>query len=141
MTRPILLALPLLGMACDDRVDQCNALVERLNPHTNTLVRGVENLARIESNPDALGEFLTALDAADKDLATLQLADEKLAGFALRYRRQLGDARTAAEAMDSAAKSGAAAKLNAAAKQADGFLDAQATILDELNAYCAPPAS
>lgn len=131
----LLLSLVVLP-ACDDRVNQCNALVERLNPHTDAMVRGVESLAHIESDAAAIEAWLQVLDAADRDLSTLQLADERLAGFALRYRRQLGEARKATEAMQAAAASKDPQGLNAAAKKADEFLDGQAKILDELNAYC-----
>jgi hypothetical protein len=135
---PLLLGLlPLWLAACDQRVSQCNALVERLNPHTEAMVRGVEGLARVESEPGTLDALVAAIDQADHELAVLQLEDERLAGFGLRYRRQLQDARAAAEAMRRAAASKDVVGLNAAAKQADTFLEAQATILEELNGYCA----
>ncbi len=133
--RSLLLLLPLLA-GCDDRVGQCNELVGRLNPHTEAMIAGVEGLARIESDPGRLDALLAAIAKADDDLAVLQLEDAKLAGFALRYRRQLDDAKTAGESMRSAIASKDATGLNQAAKQADAFLDAQATIVAELNAYC-----
>jgi hypothetical protein len=126
----------LLG-ACDSRLRQCNDLVERLNPHTEALVRGVEGLARVESEPATLDALVEAIDGADRQLAVIQLEDERLAGFGLRYRRQLMDAHTAADAMRRAAAAKDEVGLNAAAKQADAFLEAQAAILDELNQYCA----
>lgn len=129
----LLLGLP---TGCDDRVSQCNQLVERLNPHTEALIRGVEALATIESDPAAVDRLIEIIDATDDDLAVLQLQDERLAGFALRYRRQLADARKAAQAMRAAVKQQDAAGLNTAAKQADAFLEAQAAILTELNAHC-----
>lgn len=128
----------LLALAgCDRRVGQCNDLVERLNPHTTAMAAAVEGLARVESDLgtlDALGE---AIDRADHELAVIQLEDERLAGFGLRYRRQLLDARAAADAMRRAVADEDVAGLNAAAKQADAFLDAQTAILVELNHYCA----
>ena len=84
----------------------------------------------------ALTVLAPVLQAADDDLAVLQLQDERLAGFAQRYRRQLGDARKAAQAMKVAVLERDAAGLNTAAKQADAFLEAQAAILTELNAHC-----
>jgi hypothetical protein len=128
--------LVLLG-GCDTRVSQCNALVERLNPRTEAMVRAVEGLARVESDPGTLETLFAAIDRADRELAVVQLEDERLAGFGLRYRRQLMDARAAAEAMRRAAADRDAVGLNAAAKQADAYLEAQAAILEELNRYCA----
>jgi hypothetical protein len=129
--------LPLGLGACDQRVSQCNALVERLNPHTEAMARAVEGLARVESEPGTLDALVAAIDQADRELAVLQLEEERLAGFGLRYRRQLVDARAAAEAMRRAAARKDVVGLNAAAKQADTFLAAQAAILEELNGYCA----
>lgn len=122
--------------ACDQRVSQCNALVERINPHTEAMVRAVESLARVESEPGTIDTLLAAVDQADHELAVLQLEEERLAGFGLRYRRQLMDARAAAEALRSAAVRKDVVGLNAAAKQADAFLEAQAALLEELNGYC-----
>ncbi len=128
--------LPLMLVACDDRVGQCNQLIERLNPHTEAMLQGVEGLARVEQDATRIDALLAAITAADKELAVLQLEDKRLAGFALRYRRQLMDARKAAEAMRAATAAKDAAGLNAAAKQADAFLEAQASIVEQLNAYC-----
>lgn len=129
--------LPLCLAACDHRVRQCNAFVERLNPHTEAMVRAVEGMARVESEPGTLDALVAAIDHADHELAVLELEEERLAGFGLRYRRQLADARAAAEAMRRAAASKDVAGLNAAAKQADTFLEAQVALLEELNGYCA----
>lgn len=126
-----------VGLGCDQRGSQCNELVERLNPHTEAMVRAVEGLARVESEPATLTALLEAIDRADGELAVVQLEDERLAGFGLRYRRQLMDARSAADAMRKAAAGQDVVGLNAAAKQADAFLEAQAAILEELNHYCA----
>lgn len=138
-SRPLLLLLAgffaLVG--CDERVGQCNALVERLNPHTEAMVRAVEGLARVESDPSTLDALVEAIDRADGELAVVQLDDERLAGFSLRYRKQLMDARAAADAMRKAASAKDVAGMHAAAKQADAFLEAQAAILEELNQYCA----
>jgi len=121
---------------CDRRESQCNELVERLNPHTEAMVRAVEGLARVESEPATLDALLEVIDRADHELAVVQLEDERLAGFGLRYRRQLMDARTAADAMRKAAAARDVVGLNAAATQADAFLEAQAALLEELNQYC-----
>ncbi len=130
------LVLPALA-ACDDRVAQCNELVGLLNPHTEAMIRGVEDLARVESKPEAVDAWRTIVDAADRQVAAATLEDQRLAGFALRYRRQLGDAKTAGETLEQAAAQHDPAGLHRGAKQADAFLDAQATVLEELNAYCA----
>lgn len=132
----VLLWLVLLPLGCEQRVSQCNELVGRLNPHTEAMVRAVEDLARVESDPSRLPALLDAIDRADQDLAVLQLEDPRLAGFALRYRRQLMDAKEAAGAMRSAMASKDPEGLHDAAKQADAFLEAQAAILEELNGYC-----
>lgn len=129
-----LLAIMLAG--CDQRVGQCNALIERLNPHTEAMVHAVEGLARVESQPGTLDALVEAIERADHDLAVVQLEEERLAGFALRYRRQLMDAQAAADAMRKAAAAKDVVGLNAAAKQADAFLEAQAALLEELNQYC-----
>lgn len=123
--------------SCDRRVGQCNDLVERLNPHTTAMAAAVEGLARVESDLGTLDALGDAIDRADHELAVIQLEDERLAGLGLRYRRQLLDARAAADAMRRAVAEDDVAGLNAAAKQADAFLDAQTAILDELNHYCA----
>jgi len=136
--RPLLLLAGLLVLAgCDRRVAQCNELVERLNPHTEAVAHAVEGLTRVESDPGTIDALVGAIDRADGELAVVQLDDERLAGFGLRYRRQLKDARAAADAMRRAAADEDVAGLNAAAKQADAFLEAQVAILDELNHYCA----
>ena len=134
--RAALLLVPLTLLSCEDRVNQCNQLVEKLNPHTEAMIRGVESLARVEKEGAAVDAWLEVIDAADQELAVLQLQDPRLAGFALRYRRQLGDAREAAEGMRRAVAQQDPGGLNAAAKQADAFLEAQAKIVEELNAYC-----
>lgn len=126
----------LVVVGCDRRVGQCNELVERLNPQTTAMAAAVEGLARVESDPGTLDALVEAIDRADHELAVVQLEDERLAGFGLRYRRQLMDARAAADAMRRAAAEADVAGLNAAAKQADAFLDAQAAIVNELNHYC-----
>lgn len=126
--------LALVG--CDRRVGQCNDLVERLNPHTTAMVAAVDGLARVETDPGTLDALIAAIDRADHELGVVQLEDERLAGFSLRYRRLLLDARAAADAMRRAAADEDVAGLNAAAKQADAFLDAQTAILHELNHYC-----
>ena len=128
---------PLALAGCNRRVGQCNELVERLNPHTEAMARAVEGLARVESDPAALEVLVGAIDRADGELAVVELDDERLAGFGLRYRRQLMDARAAADAMRKAAADEDVAGLNAAAKQADAFLEGQEAILGELNRYCA----
>jgi hypothetical protein len=138
MPRPTLLLLAglLALVGCDERVGQCNALVEQLNPHTEAMVRAVEGLARVESDPSTLDALVEAIERADGDLAVVKLEDERLAGFGLRYRRQLLDARAAADAMRRAVGGKDVAGMHAAAKQADAFLEAQAAILEELNGYC-----
>jgi len=138
MRRPLSLLAGIFALAgCDQRVGQCNELVERLNPHTEAMARAVEGLARVESDPGTLDALVEAIDRADQELSVVQLEDERLAGFGLRYRRQLMDARAAADAMRRASTDEDEAGLNAAAKQADAFLEAQAKILEELNHYCA----
>ena len=132
----LLWLLPLLLVACEDRVGQCNDLIGRLNPHTEAMIEGVGGLRHIESKPEMIDALLAAVDRADKDLSVIQLEDQRLAGFVLRYRRQLEDARDAAEALRSAVGSKDATGLNSAAKQADAFLDAQAATVEQLNAYC-----
>lgn len=128
--------MPLLLVACEDRVGQCNTLIGQLNPHTEAMIAGVEGLSRVEKDPGRLDALTAAIDRADGELAVLALQDPRLAGFALRYRQQLQDARAAADAMRTAMASEDTAGLHAAAKQADAFLDAQATIVEQLNAYC-----
>lgn len=128
--------VPALGPACDQRVSQCNELIGRLNPHTEAMARAVEGLARVESEPGRVDTLQGAIEQADRELAVLQLEDPRLAGFALRYRRQLMDARQAAQAMRGAAASKDPAGLHAAAQQADAFLEGQAELLEELNEYC-----
>jgi hypothetical protein len=138
MGRVLPLLAGLLALAgCDRRVGQCNELVERLNPHTEAMARAVEGLARVEKDPGTLDALDQAIDRADQELSVVRLEDEHLAGFGVRYRRQLMDARKAADAMRRAAADEDVAGLNAAAKQADAFLEAQAAILEELNHYCA----
>ncbi|MCA9707969.1 MAG: hypothetical protein KDK70_19105 [Myxococcales bacterium] len=132
---PPLVLLGVLG-GCEDRVAQCNELIGRLNPHTEAMIAGVEGLARIESDPGRLDALVAAIDTAEAELSVLELQDPRLAGLALRYRKQLMDARAAVDAMRAATAKHDAAGLNAAAKQADAFLDAQASIVEELNAYC-----
>ncbi|MEM9457874.1 MAG: hypothetical protein AAGF11_27085 [Myxococcota bacterium] len=133
---PLLPLLPLLLTACEDRVGPCNDLVGQLNPHTEAMIAGVEGLARIESDPGHLDTLNAAIEAADRELATLPLPDPQLAGFVLRYRKQLEDARGAEAAMRSALAAKNVQGLHAAAKKADAFLDAQATTVEALNAYC-----
>lgn len=101
------------------------------------MIRGVEGLAQIETDASATARLLEVIEAADQELAGLQLRDERVAELAARYRQQLADARTSAEAMRNAAQQGDVAALNAAAKQADAFLESQAAILERLNEYCA----
>jgi len=134
----LVLLLPLSLTACEDRVGQCNQLVERLNPHTDAMIRSVEGLTGVESEPHRVEAWLEAIDAADRDLSEFTIEDERLAGFALRYRRQLADARKAAETMRAATQTLDPEALHRAAKQADAFLEAQAKILAEFNEYCAP---
>ncbi|MCH9685275.1 MAG: hypothetical protein K0V04_27815 [Deltaproteobacteria bacterium] len=134
--RAAFLLLPAL-LACENRVSQCNDLVALLNPHTEAMIHAVEDLAAVEAKPNAVDTWLTIMDQADSEVARLPLEDPRLAGFALRYRRQLADARAAAKTIKDAVAHGDAAGLHEGAKQADAFLDAQATVLEELNTYCA----
>ena len=125
-------------VGCDDRIEQCNRLVDALNPHTEAVSRAVEALASVEKDRDAPHRLAEAVDTADKALAPLALDDPKLAGWLLAYRRQLQAARKAADAVDAAAGDGDRAALHEAAQAADDVVATQDEILAELNAYCAP---
>ena len=138
-SRSIAWLLPLCLVACEDRVEQCNRLIGPLNPYTEAMIHGMEGLARVETDPTALDQWLEVIDAADKELGALEFKNEELAGFAQRYQRQLADARKAATTMRDAAKRRDVKALHAAAKQGDAFLEAQATLVEELNAYCTTP--
>lgn len=136
---PLLLSL-LLGLgACEDRVGQCNELIGRMNPRTEALIVAVEGLSQIEAEPERLDALVTSIEQTERELAALQPEDPRLAEFARRYHRQLDEARRAADAMRTAAASKDPKGLNAAAKQTDAFLDGQAAIIEELNAYCTGP--
>ncbi|MCX4240981.1 hypothetical protein [Paraliomyxa miuraensis] len=135
-TRRLPCALLLLLLACERRTNECNDLIGRMNPHTEALVRAVEGLARVEDEPARLDALVEAADRADHELAVIALEDARLAEFGLRYRKQLAGAREAAQAMRRAAQDDDPRGLHAAAKQADAFLETQATLLEELNRYC-----
>lgn len=118
------------------KVDQCNTLIDAINPHTRVLSLAVEGLTTVESDPAVVGRLREAADAADEGLKALQFDDPKLAGFALAYRKQLGQARQAGEDLVTAVANEDPAALHDAVKRADAFLAQQDEILAGLNAHC-----
>jgi hypothetical protein len=135
----VLLAGSMLA-GCDDKVAQCNRLVDALNPHTETVSRAVESLASVQKDPEAPARLASAVDTADAALATLALDDPKLAGSLLAYRRQLQAAKKAAEAVAVAARAGDLAAMHDAAASADRVVTTQDELLAEVNAYCSGPS-
>ena len=90
----ILLALGGLGsfsQACDNKVGQCNALIEVVNEHTEHLAETAGKLQ--EPDPAAADAFIEAVEAADAELAALQLDDPTVAGFAKDYRGLMSEAK------------------------------------------------
>jgi hypothetical protein len=137
-------AMPLfsaVALGCDDRIEQCNRLVDALNPHTETVSRAVESLASVEKDPKAPDRLTVAVDTADSTLGPLAFDDPKLAGWLLAYRRQLQAAKKAAEAVATAARSGDEAALHDAVQAADRVVATQDDLLSEINAYCSAPPS
>lgn len=137
-------AMPLLfaiTLGCDDRIEQCNRLVDALNPHTETVSRAVESLASVQKDPKAPDRLTTAVDTADAALGPVALDDPKLAGWLLAYRRQLQAAKTSAEAVATAARTGDEAALHDAVQAADRVVATQDELLAEINAYCSAPAT
>jgi hypothetical protein len=137
--RAAMLLQVLLLSGCDDRVEQCNRLVDALNPHTETVSRAVESLASLEKDTKAPDRLAAAVDTADGALAPLALDDPKLAGWLLAYRRQLQSAKKAAQAVATAARSGDPAALHDAVLAADRVVATQDELLAEINAYCSAP--
>ena len=137
LTTAALLVACLLGAGCKSgKLDQCNRLIDAINPHTKVLSLAVEGLTTVESDPAVVGKLREAADAADADLKSLQFDDAKLAGFALAYRKQLAQAREAGDKLVGAVASEDPAALHEAVKRADAFLAHQDDILADLNDYC-----
>lgn len=126
---------------CDGRVEQCNRLVDAVNPQTETVSRAVEALAGVEADRDAPTRLVDAIDEADRALAPVALDDPKLAGWLLAYRKQLASARDVGAAVRAAAASGDPAALHDAVALADRVVADQDALLREINQYCAAPTS
>jgi hypothetical protein len=138
---PVLSLLCLSLTACGkSKVEQCNAFIDRASK-AQSAVNGL-NLATDDKKE--LEKGAAAIDVEAKAFGSVEVKDEKLAGFRDAYGKILadlgkilGDLATAqAEAADAAKAEAAAAKVKTLVASAEALEKSESTLVDQINQYC-----
>ncbi len=139
--RPLLAITLVVGLAhgavgCDNRVSQCNRLIDPVTRHTGALAASIGKLGEIQNDPSVTDGVIAAIEAAKNDIAALEFDDPKVAEFAKQYLVLLATADSVTRAMAAAAKANDGDALGRASTEADALVALEASIVDGVNAYC-----
>ncbi len=138
---PASLLLCLSLTACGkSKVEQCNAFIDRASK-AQSAVNGL-NLATDDKKE--LEKGAAAIDVGAKAFASVEVKDEKLAGFRDSYGKILTDlgkilgdlAAAQAEAADAAKAEAAATKVKTLVASAEALEKSESTLVDQINQYC-----
>jgi hypothetical protein len=134
ITASVLVLASGLGLAGCDKVSQCNKLINTINSHTPKLAAATERFGEVQTNPSVADEYEKVVQAASDEIAGLELDDEKVVGFAERYKELLGRARDLGPAMKTARTD--PQKLQEVVANADEVKATEDKLVAEVNAYC-----
>lgn len=138
---PASLLLCLSLSACGkSKVEQCNAFIDRASKAqsaVNGLNLGTDDKKELEKGA-------AAIDAEAKAFASVEVKDEKLAGFRDSYGKILSDlgkilsdlASAQAEAADASKAEAAAAKVKTLVASAETLEKSESSLVDQINQYC-----
>lgn len=135
------LLLALSVSACGkSKVEQCNAFIDRATK-AQSAVNGL-NLS--SDDQKELEKGAAAIDGEAKAFATVEVKDEKLAGFRDAYGKILSDlgkiltdlASAQADAADASKAEAAAAKVKTLVASAEALEKSESNLVDEINQYC-----
>lgn len=134
----ILLAVSLLApLGCETKVSQCNKLIEVVNHHTDKLSGAIENLDKFDEDPSVAKQFVEVVDAADTEIAALELEDETVAGFAKDYRDLMTEAKKLGTGLEEAGTD--MNKRNEVVANANSVVAMEDEIVQKVNTYCQAP--
>ena len=112
------------------KIRQCNNLIETINETQERLKKNTG------SDPAALKQLATTLDASAKTVQAVELTDAKLVKFRDEYSKMAKDLGKAARAAASALEASDAEKAQEAAKTMSGFGKRESDLVDDVNKYC-----
>ena len=122
------------GLPACDKVQQCNKLINTINAHTPKLAAATEKFGEVQTNPAVADEYEKAVQAASDEIAGLDLSDEKVVGFAGRYKELLDRAKELGPAVKSARTDPEA--LQKVVASGDEVRQTEDKLVAEVNAYC-----
>lgn len=134
ITASVLVLASGLGLAGCDKVSQCNKLINTINSHTPKLAAATERFGEVQTNPAVADEYEKVVQAALDEISGLELDDEKVVGFAERYKELLGRAKEIGPAMKTARTD--PQKLQEVVANADDVQATEDKLVSEVNAYC-----
>lgn len=117
-----------------DKVSQCNKLIDTLNKETTKMGEAMGKLGDVQSKPEVVGEYETAVQVAIDEVKALEFSDEKIGAFSKRYIELLGTIKgMGAEMKDAAADP---TKIEAVQKKMEDVEKTESSLVDEVNTYC-----
>jgi DNA repair ATPase RecN len=122
------------GLAGCDKVQQCNKLINTINAHTPKLAAATEKFGEVQANPSVADDYEKAVQAAADEISGLELDDEKVVGFAERYKALLERAKQLGPAMKTARTD--PEQLQKVVADADDVKQTEDALVAEVNAYC-----
>ncbi len=90
----VALALAVVGVACTDRVEECNTLIDAINTSQSQVHKTTLKTQGKPPTPESLEELATALDTLVAKIRKLPIEDAELGAFRDRYAKtceELGD--------------------------------------------------
>ncbi len=122
------------------KVEQCNAFIDRATK-AQSAVNGL-NLA--SDDKKELEKGAAAIEVEAKAFASVEVKDEKLAGFRDAYGKILSDlgkilsdlAVAQAEAADASKAEAAATKVKTLVSSAEALEKSESSLVDQINQYC-----
>lgn len=123
-----------LGLAGCDKVQQCNKLINTINEHTPKLAAATEKFGEVQTNPAVADDYEKVVQAASDAISGLELDDEKVVGFAGRYKELLDRAKALGPAMKNARTD--PEQLQKVVADADDVKVTEDKLVQEVNAYC-----
>jgi hypothetical protein len=123
-----------LGLAGCDKVQQCNKLINTINEHTPKLSAATEKFGEMQTNPAVADDYEKVVQAAADAVSGLELDDEKVVGFAGRYKELLDRAKQLGPALKNARTD--PEQMQKVRADADDVRATEDALVGEVNAYC-----
>jgi hypothetical protein len=117
-------------VGCDNKIGQCNALIEVINKEQGPLK------SASGSDPAALKKLADTLDNVATKVEGVELKDEKLVGFRDDYAEMAKELGKASRDTATALESNDPQKAAEAAKAMKGFGPRESDLVDNINNYC-----